>query len=97
MTEFNENVYEEDDENSYMTLTDDNGEDVHFEVLDEFDYDNSKYIVLIPFEDLDDEVVILEVISSEKNDYVSVTDDALLNELFNEFKKRNADIFDFED
>lgn len=95
-----DNTDEVNDENDFITLTDDEGNDVHFEIIDEFDFNNASYIVLIPFEDLDDEVVILQVIASQDSDsseYVSIEDEEILNAVFEEFKNRNADQFDFED
>lgn len=100
MAEFENDMLDDeiDSNENYLTLTDDSGEEIHFEVLDEFQFKGKDYIVLIPFEDLDDEVVILEVIKAENgdDDYVSVTDEDLLLELFEEFKTRNSDMFDFE-
>lgn len=100
MAEFENDMLDDeiDSNENYLTLTDDSGEEIHFEVLDEFPFKGKDYIVLIPFEDLDDEVVILEVIKAENgdDDYVSVTDEDFLLELFEEFKIRNSDMFDFE-
>ncbi|MBQ8297446.1 MAG: DUF1292 domain-containing protein [Ruminococcus sp.] len=94
-----ENNEELDDEGAFITLTDDDGNDVHFEIIDLFPYKDSNYIVLIPFEELDDEVVILEVINPDSDDaeYLSIENEALLNDIFEEFKRRNADNFDFAD
>lgn len=105
MSNFNENDFNDSeneisDEENYITLTDDDGEDIHFEFIDEFEFNGSNYAVLLPFEEVDDEVVILEIIRSESPDeyeYVSIEDEALLNEVFEEFKRRNADNFDFAD
>lgn len=101
MSEFDKDLIENDDDNEecFITLTDDNGDDIHFELLDSFDHNNHSYAVLVPFEDVDDEVVILEVLenNSEEPEYISVEDEILLNELFEIFKSRNSDIFDFED
>ena len=50
--------------------------------------------MLLPFEDQDDEVVILEILpgeSPEYDDFVSVDDDALLEEVFAEFQKRYSE------
>jgi uncharacterized protein YrzB (UPF0473 family) len=109
MSDSNRNDYLEEDEesdNEYIVLTDDEGNDVHFELLDSFDYEGSSYVVLIPFEDTDDEVVILSVEDSdsidengepERTDYYPIEDEELLNKVFEEFKKRNADNYDFVD
>ena len=42
----------------------------------------------------------MEVIESDDPDfdeYIAIEDDALLSEVFNLFKEKNADIFGFED
>lgn len=93
----NSDEFEEELEN-YITLTDDNGEDVSFEFLDAFEFKGRNYAVMLPFEDEDGEVIILEVLPSvnpEEDEYISVDDEELLNDVFEEFKKRNSDEFDF--
>lgn len=90
--------FDEENEN-YITLTDDNGEDVSFEILDTVEYKERLFAVLLPFESEEDEVVILEILPAEDpeyDDFVSVEDENLLNEVFEEFKKAHADEFDFQ-
>ncbi len=85
-----EELEEEENEN-YITLTDDDGNDISFEVLDTIEYKDRLFAVLLPFEDEDDEVVILEIIPGEDpemDDFVTVDDEDLLNEVFEEFQKR---------
>ncbi|MCR4862277.1 MAG: DUF1292 domain-containing protein [Ruminococcus sp.] len=101
MSELNEKDVEEFDEDNenYITLTDDDGKDISFEILDTIEYKERIFAVLLPFEDTDDEVVILEVIPAEDpeyDDFVSVDDEELLNEVFEEFKKKNEGEFDFD-
>ena len=102
MNDFYENNPNPDDEyeeeNPVITLLDDNNEEVHFEILDAFDYEGKSYTVLLPYEEGEDEVVILEVNHGEDEDeFLSIDDEKLLYELFDEFKKRNADDFSFAD
>ena len=55
--------------------------------------------MLLPWDDEDDEVVILEIIPGEtpdEDDFVSVDDDVLLNEVFEEFKKNYDGEYEFE-
>ena len=101
MSELNEKDVEEFDEDNenYITLTDDDGKDISFEILDTIEYKERIFAVLLPFEDTEDEVVILEVIPAEDpeyDDFVSVDDEELLNEVFEEFKKKNEGEFDFD-
>lgn len=100
MSDFNERESEEFDEDNenYITLTDDDGKDIPFEILDTIEYQERIFAVLLPFEDTEDEVVILEVIPAEDpeyDDFVSVEDEELLNAVFEEFKKKNEGEFDF--
>lgn len=100
MDELNKETFEEDDENQYITLTDDDGNDIAFEIIDDFEYKAGRYVVLVPYEESEDEVVILEALPTETEDefeFVSIEDDALIYEIFEEFKRRNADNFDFAD
>lgn len=99
MSDIEKNIDDESEEGRFLTLTDDFGEDISFEVIDEFPYNGKNYVVLIPFEDLEDEVVILEAIYAENpedNEYISVEDEELVKEVFEEFKNRNADEYDFD-
>ena len=90
-------------ENEYIILTDENGEQQEYEVLDLIEYENNEYVVLLPYNDFeqecDDEVLILEIEEGddEIDEYLSVDDEVLLNILFEIFKERNKDIFDFHD
>ena len=55
--------------------------------------------MLLPFDEEDDEVVILEVIpgeTPEEDDFVSVNDDELLGKVFEEFKKNYDGEYEFE-
>ena len=96
----NNNIEDSEEEiENYITLTDDNGEDISFEILDEIELNGRIFAVLIPFDDENGDVIILEIIpsdNSEDDEYISVEDEELLNAVFEEFKIRNADEIDFE-
>ena len=96
--ELDELESEEEIEN-YITLTDDDGNDVSFEILGTVEYEDHLYGVLLPFEDEDDEVVILDIIPGEtpdEDDFVSVDNDELLGKVFEEFKKDYDGEYEFE-
>ncbi|MCI1269360.1 MAG: DUF1292 domain-containing protein, partial [Ruminococcus sp.] len=47
---FNSTDDEDSDEDlSCISLTDENGNETHFEVLDYFDYNEKEYVVLLPY------------------------------------------------
>ena len=93
----NENMME--DESGILTLTDEDGQEVDFEYLDCIDYDGKEYLVLMPAEEESSEIVILEVepVDEELENYLSVSDEAVLDAVYGIFKERYKDILTFED
>ena len=96
-----ENMEEKD---NIIILNNENGEEVKFEFLDLIDLDDEKYVVLLPVtedEENDGEVVILKVDDSdedsEEESYVSVEDEDILMKVFNIFKEKFKDEFNFVD
>lgn len=86
-----------------ITLNDEEGNEVNFEFLDLIEYLGKEYVVLYPC-DIDDdtpgEVVILEVEDDETADmesYNSVEDMDVLNAVFEIFKEKFKDEFNFVD
>ena len=94
----NENLIPEE-EVSILTLTDENGNDVNFEYLDCIDYEGKEYLILMPEEEYANEIVILEVepVDEENENYLAVTDEAVLDAVYNIFKERYQDVLTFED
>ena len=94
----NENLIPEE-ESSILTLTDENGNDVDFEYMDCIEYGGKEYLVLMPADEESDEVVILEVepVDEETENYLSVSDEAVLNAVFAIFKEKYQDILNFEE
>ena len=82
-----------------VTLQNEEGDDVSFEFLDLMEYEGSEYVVLLPVEDSEGEVVILKLedTDDELESYTSVDDEETLTELFRLFKEKFDDEFDFED
>lgn len=94
----------EDDMDNILLLSDEDGNDVQFEFLDLIDYDEEEYVVLLPVEDESEdeigEVVILKVEQTESEDqesYVGVEDEEVLNKVFEIFKEKFKDEFNFID
>ena len=92
------------EEENIIVLNDENGKEVRFEFLDLIEYDGEEYVVLLPVaeegEEDSGEVVILkleEMDSEEEESYVSVDDEEVLNTVFQMFKEKFKDEFNFED
>ncbi|MBQ2953101.1 MAG: DUF1292 domain-containing protein [Clostridia bacterium] len=77
------------DDDSIITLTDDEGTEVDFLLLDVVEYDEKDYLVLLPLEDEEDEednVLILQAVrNGEEESFVSVDNDDVLNAVFSRF------------
>ena len=95
------NNVENEELDNIITLNDEEGNEVEFEFLDLIEYDGEEYVVLLPVEETEDagEVVILQVedIDSEEESYISVEDDDILNKVFEIFKDKFKDEFNFVD
>ena len=88
-----------------VILNDEDGNEVKFEFLDLIDLDDEEYVVLLPVtdegEEDEGEVVILKLEDtdddSEEESYVGVEDEEILNKVFEIFKEKYKDEFNFVD
>ncbi len=83
-----------------IVLNDENGNETEFEFLDLIEYEGEEYVVLLPVEETEEagEVVILKLEDTESEDeesYVSVDDEEILNKVFEIFKEKFKDDFNF--
>lgn len=88
-----------------VILNDEEGNEVKFEFLDLVELDEEEYVVLLPIdeegEEDEGEVVILKVEDTDddadEESYTSVEDEEILNKVFEIFKEKFKDDFDFVD
>lgn len=100
-----EENFEGEELDNIITLNDEDGNEVKFEFLDLIDFENEQYVVLLPVleegEEDDGEVVILKLEDSEddsdQESYVSVENEETLMKVFDIFKDKFKDEFDFVD
>lgn len=94
----NEELLQEE-EVSTLTLTDENGVDTEFEYLDCIEYNGKEYLILLPLEDEESGIVILEIepVDEENENYLSVEDTDILDAVYEIFKERYKDVLQFED
>ena len=97
--ENNENLIPEEEESNLLSLTDENGQETIFEYLDVIEYQGKEYLILLPVEDEEGQVVILEIepVDEETENYLSVGDEDLLNAVYDIFKEKYKDILIFEE
>ena len=96
---------ENEELDNIVILNDEDGNEVKFEFLDLVELDEEEYVVLLPVteegEEEEGEVVILKVEDSDdesdEESYVSIEDEDTLNKVFEIFKEKFKDDFDFVD
>ena len=85
-----------------IVLNDEDGNEIEFEFLDLIPYEGEEYVVLLPNDEDDEagEVVILKLEDTDSEDeesYVSVDDEEVLQKVFEIFKDKFKDEFNFID
>ena len=95
----NENLIPEEEESSILTLTDEKGVETDFEYLDCIEYKGKEYLVLMPVDSVETEIVILEIepVDEENENYLAVEDEKLLNAVYEIFKEKYKDVLTFEE
>ena len=96
------NEQEGEELDNIIVLNDENGDEIEFEFLDLIEYEGEEYVVLLPNDEEDDagEVVILKLEDTDSEDeesYVSVEDEEVLKNVFEIFKEKFKDEFNFID
>lgn len=92
----------DDMDDDILVLVDEEGEEAEFEFLDTIEMNGREYAVLLPMDFPEgqeaDEVVILKFDKDENGEdsFLSVDDEKELNLVFEEFKRKMQEQFDFE-
>ena len=89
-----ENMQEGEELDNIVVLNDEDGNEVEFEFLDLIEYDGEEYVVLLPNDDEDEdagEVLILKLEDTDSED------EEVLNKVFEIFKEKFKDEFNFID
>ena len=88
-----------EEEDSIITFVDEEGAEVRFEYLDCIEYEGKEYLCLLPEDENNNEIVILEIepVDEENENYLAVEDEQILDGVYAIFKERFKDILTFED
>ncbi len=92
--EMNEEEYED-----VVVMTDDEGNEFVYDIAARIEKNDNEYVVLVPQDEEDEEVVILRsvIIDDETEEFQPEEDEALTDEIFEEFKEMFTDEFNFTD
>ena len=79
-----------EEQNTLVTLIDEQGKEVEFDLVATFDYEKKRYAALIPLDEVEnvgeDEVMLLEIVKAPDGEiYRPIENEILLDEVFNEF------------
>ena len=87
------------EEENLLTLTDENGDEETFEYLDVIEYEGKEYLFLLPTEEDSSEIVVLEIepVDEENENYLPIGDEAVLSAVYDLFKEKYKDEFEFAD
>lgn len=102
MSEENFDIFDEEALDNLVYLCDEDGNEMAFEYLDTIEYEGDEYVVLISTDEDDDEVVILKLEETSDDDeegdsFIGVEDENVAAAVFEIFKDKNKDIFNFAD
>ena len=88
-----------DELDNTVVLTDEDGNDVEFEFLDIVQVDEKEYVILLPVEEMEKgEVVIFRIEGEgEEESYIGLDDEAEAKKVFDAFKEKAKDDFNFAD
>ena len=88
-----------EEEESQITLTGEDGDEITFDYLDCLTYQDTEYLILMPTDTEETQIVILEIqpVDEENETYLPVEDEAVLDAVYGLFKEKYKDILTFED
>jgi uncharacterized protein YrzB (UPF0473 family) len=89
----------EEEFDDVVVMTDDEGNEYLYDIAARIEKNDNEYVVLVPQDEEDDEVVILKsvIIDDETEELVAEPDEAVTDEVFEEFKEMFANEFNFVD
>ena len=96
---------QEDYQPDLVSLSDDEGNEYNFEVLDSFDENDTQYVAMTPYsdegeldEEMDGSLVIMKVIEENgENYFVEIEDDDEYERIANEFVSRLQDYYEIDE
>jgi len=93
------NEEEFDELDNIVVLTDEDGNDAEFEFLDVVQVDEKDYVILLPVDEIDKgEVVIFRIEGEgEEESYIGLEDENEAEKVFQAFKEKAKDDFNFAD
>ena len=87
-----------EEDREFLTLTDEDGEETEFEIVDKIVVNGTEYLALVPaVESEEDGLYIYKVIVEDGDEYIEpIEDDKEFEEISETFEDRLSEVYDFE-
>ena len=88
-----------EEDREFLTLTDEDGEETEFEIVDKIVVNGTEYLALVPAVESDEDgLYIYKVIVEDGDEYIEpIEDDKEFEEISETFEDRLSEIYDFEE
>lgn len=73
-----------------ILLTDEDDNEIEFDIMDSFDFEGESYYVLLPVDDERDDIEFVILREKGEGELIGIDDEKTLDRVFNEYKKRNS-------
>lgn len=73
-----------------ILLTDEDDNEIEFDIMDSFDFEGGSYFVLLPVDDERDEIEFVILRDKGEGELIGIDDESTLERVFSEYKKRNS-------
>ena len=81
---------EQNEQIKTILLTDEDENEIEFDVMDEFELDGGSYFVLLPVDDERDDIEFVILRDRGEGELIGIDDEKTLERVFSEYKKRNS-------
>lgn len=81
---------EQNEQIKSILLTDEDDNEIEFDVMDSFGFDGERYYVLLPVDDDSDDIEYVILREKAEGELIGIDDEKTLDLVFNEYKRRNS-------
>ena len=80
---------EQNEQTKSIILTDEDENEIEFDIMDRFDFNGETYFVLLPVDDDSDDIEYVILQEKGEGELIGIDDENTLELVFDEYKRRN--------
>lgn len=80
---------EQNEQMKSLLLTDEDENEIEFDIMDSFDFNGETYFVLLPVDDDSDDIEYVILQEKGEGELIGIDDENTLELVFDEYKRRN--------